>query len=152
MQLRVKTLLNRTHPIPGFTYTSVALDDALGPLELEVEIAAHRQRAAHCSGCGNPAPTYDHLPRRAWTHVPLWGIPTRWFYGPRRVECVEHGVRVEAMPWNQGKRPWTVAMMVFLARWARRLSWREVAEVFHVITMTGIRYSDARLSSRHNFS
>jgi transposase len=36
------------------------------------------------------------------------------------------------MPWSEGKRPWTLAMMVFLARWARRLSWREVAEVFHV--------------------
>jgi len=132
MQLRVKTLLNRTHPIPGFTYASVALDDALGSLELTVEIAAHRQRAAHCAGCGHPAPTYDHLPRREWRHVPLWGIPVRWGYAPRRVACDRCGVRVEAMPWNEGKRPWTRAMMVFLGRWARRLSWRETAEAFGV--------------------
>ena len=41
-------------------------------------------------------------------------------------------MRVEAMPWNEGKRPWTRAMMVFLARWARRLSWKETAEAFDV--------------------
>ena len=132
MQLRVKTLLNRTHPLPGFTYASVTLNDTLGPLEVWVEIAAHRQRAARCAGCGDPAPTYDHLPRREWRHVPPWGIPMRWFYAPRRVTCPAHGVRVEAMPWNEGKRPWTRAMMVFLARWARRLSWRETAEAFEV--------------------
>ena len=33
-------------------------------------------------------------------------------------------------PWSDGKRPLTTAMMGFLARWARRLSWRETAEVF----------------------
>jgi hypothetical protein len=130
MQLRVKTLLNRTHAIPGFTYSSVALEDALGPPELTVEIAAHRQRAAHCSGCGHAAPTYDHLPRREWRHVPLWGIPVRWVYAPRRVASDRCGVRVEAMPWNKGKRPWTRG--VFLARWARRLAWRETAEAFGV--------------------
>jgi len=62
----------------------------------------------------------------------LWRIVMRWFYAPRRVNCPEHGVRVEAMPWNEGKRPWTKAMMVFLARWARRLSWKETAESFDV--------------------
>jgi hypothetical protein len=34
------------------------------------------------------------------------------------------------MPWSEGKRPITCAMMGFLARWARRLSWRETARVF----------------------
>jgi transposase len=41
-------------------------------------------------------------------------------------------VVVEHLPWNQGKRRLTTAMMGFLARWARRLSWREAAEVFQV--------------------
>jgi transposase len=41
-------------------------------------------------------------------------------------------VVVEHLPWNEGKRTLTTAMMVFLARWARRLSWRETAEVFQV--------------------
>jgi transposase len=37
---------------------------------------------------------------------------------------------VEHLPWSNGKRPQTMAMMGFLARWARRLSWRETAKVF----------------------
>jgi transposase len=46
------------------------------------------------------------------------------------VECAEHGIVVEHIPWSDGKRPLTTAMMGFLARWARRLSWRETATVF----------------------
>ena len=60
-------------------------------------------------------------------------IPRRgayFLYAPRRVECAEHGVVVEHIPWSDGKRPVTCAMMGFLARWARRLSWRETAHVF----------------------
>jgi hypothetical protein len=62
--------------------------------------------------------------------VPLWRIPTYFLYAPQRVECTEHGVIVEHIPWSDGKRPITCAMMGFLARWARRLSWRETAQVF----------------------
>src|ERR1035437_1126058 len=51
-------------------------------------------------------------------------------YAPRRVECAEHGGVVEHIPWSDGKRPVTCAMMGFLARWARRMSWRETARAF----------------------
>jgi hypothetical protein len=70
------------------------------------------------------------LPERRWLFVPLWGIPTYFLYAPRRVECAEHGVVVEHIPWSDGKRPVTCAMMGFLARWAGTLSWRETAQVF----------------------
>ena len=40
------------------------------------------------------------------------------------------GVRVEHMPWASGKKQLTHAYAWFLARWARRLSWKEVATVF----------------------
>jgi transposase len=39
-------------------------------------------------------------------------------------------VVVEQIAWSEGKRPVTYAMMGFLARRARRLSWRETAQVF----------------------
>ena len=71
----------------------------------------------------------DHLARREWRYVGLWLIATRLFYAQRRLHCANHGIHVEAMPWSEGKRPRTRAIMVFLARWARRLSWKETAEI-----------------------
>ena len=38
--------------------------------------------------------------------------------------------RVEEVPWGDGKRTLTKAYMLFLGRWARRLSWKETAEAF----------------------
>jgi transposase len=49
----------------------------------------------------------------------------------RRVNCRRWGVvAVEEVPCGDGKRTLTKAYMLFLARWARRLSWKETAECF----------------------
>jgi len=98
--------------------------------EIEVQVEAHGGRRGRCSQCRQPSPGYDRLDERRWQFVPLWGIAVWFVYAPRRVECAEHGVVVEHIPWSAGKRPLTTAMMGFLARWARRLSWRETAQVF----------------------
>jgi transposase len=97
---------------------------------IEIKLEPHRGMRGRCSQCQQPAPGYDRLPERRWQFVPLWGIRTDFLYAPRRLECAEHGVIVEHIPWSEGKRPVTCAMMGFLARWARRLSWRETAQVF----------------------
>ena len=48
-----------------------------------------------------------------------------------RVDCRRcKAVIVEAVPWGDGKHPLTNSYMLFLARWARRLSWKETAEAF----------------------
>jgi transposase len=99
-------------------------------LSIEITVKPHEGIRGRCSLCQQSAPGYDRLPQRCWLFVPLWGIPTHFLYAPRRVECAEHGVVVEYIPWSDGKRPVTCAMMGFLARWARRLSWRETAQVF----------------------
>jgi transposase len=39
-------------------------------------------------------------------------------------------VAVEEVPWGDGKRTLTRAYVLFLARWARKLSWKETAESF----------------------
>jgi transposase len=63
--------------------------------------------------------------------APLWGLAVFLLYAPRRVDCPSCGVRVEAMPWADGKRPITLAYAWFLASWAKRMSWKEVADAFH---------------------
>ena len=137
MNVKLKTLLNGTQHFNGFIYESAELKKitkafGIQKMELQVMIREHKQRKPYCSQCGQPAPVYDHMPMRDWLHVPLWNIPVRMFYAPRRVDCPTCGITVETMPWNEGKRPYTKAMMIFLCQWARRLSWREVATVFGV--------------------
>jgi transposase len=129
-QLEVKTVLNQIQHFVGFVYQSIRMRGSGGSLRIEAHIEPHRGIRGKCATCLKPSPGYDQLPERRWLSVPLWGIIVHFFYRPRRVECAEHGVGVEHIPWSQGKRPVTTAMMGFLARWARRLSWRETARTF----------------------
>ena len=49
----------------------------------------------------------------------------------RRVDCRHcDAIVVEEVPWGDGMRTLTKAYMLFLARWAHRLSWQETAEAF----------------------
>ena len=129
-QLEVKTILNRIQHFVGFVYQSIRLHGSGCSLRIEVRVKPHRGIRGKCGTCLKPCPGYDQLEERRWLFVPLWGIVCLFFYPPRRVECPEHGVGVEHIPWSQGKRRVTRAMMGFLARWARRLSWRETARIF----------------------
>lgn len=133
MQLQVKTILNAIQHFPGFVFQDVRLHRHRDgrPRRIEITIQPRERIPGKCSRCLEPAPGYDRLPQRPWLFVPLWGIPTFFLYAARRLECAVHGVVVEAMPWNEGKRPITLAMMGFLARWARHLSWRQTARSFH---------------------
>lgn len=86
---------------------------------------------AVCSGCSRRRAGYDTLPERRFEFIPLWGIKVFFRYAPRRVDCPRCGIRVEHMPWVTGKRRLTNTYAWFLAKWARRLSWQEVAQAFH---------------------
>jgi len=70
-----------------------------------------------CAQCRKAASSHDRLLQRIWDFVPLWGVPTRLLYSPRRVNCTLHGIGVEDLPWSAGKRPVSIPMMLFLAQW-----------------------------------
>jgi len=53
-----------------------------------------------------------------------------FLYAPRRVEFPRCGVKVERLPWAEGKSHLTTAYQWFLAGWAKRLSWQQVAVAF----------------------
>ena len=133
----LKTLLNRVHPVKGFVYESDALiGDPAEPngVRIEARLRPRKGSAGVCSGCGRPGPTYDTQPARRFGFVPLWGIAVVLVYAMRRIDCRRCGVRVEAVPWASpgGKSPMSIALVVFLSGWARRLSWKQVAEAFAV--------------------
>jgi transposase len=86
---------------------------------------------AVCSRCHQPAPGYDQLAERRYEFIPFWGFLVFLLYAMRRVDCRRcEAVVVEEVPWSNGKHQLTNAYMLFLARWARRLSWKETAEAF----------------------
>jgi transposase len=129
-RLDIKTVLNRVQRFPGFVYRSARLLGSASTQRIEIKVGSHAGSKGRCSDCRKPCPGYDTLPERRWRFVPLWAIPVFFLYAERRVECLEHGVIVEQVPWSAGKSPVSIGLMIFLAQWARRLSWRETARVF----------------------
>lgn len=68
--------------------------------------------------------------KRRFEFVPLWQIAVCFLYARRRVNCPKCGVVVEEVPWGDGKNHLTITYRWFLAGWAKRLSWRAVAQIF----------------------
>ncbi|PYN92643.1 MAG: ISL3 family transposase [Candidatus Rokuibacteriota bacterium] len=129
--MQLKTILNRIQKQPGFVYGAIRLVQSGGRLQLEVELRPRANRQPRCSQCQRPRPGYDTLAPRRFEFVPVWGIAVFFLYAVRRVQCAPCGVRVEAIPWAEGKHQLTTTYAWFLAGWAKRLSWTAVAEVFH---------------------
>jgi len=123
------TILNHCHHHRGFVYQHARFGP--GKKTIQVDVRPRQGAAAVCSGCHKPAPGYDHLPERRFEFIPVWGFLVFFLYRRRRVNCRGCGVVAEELPWSAGKHQSTKAYMLFLARWARRLSWKETAETFH---------------------
>jgi transposase len=126
--MRLISLLNHYQRFPGFVYEKARL---CAPRQtIEITVRPRRGSRPVCSGCHQLAPAYDHLNLRRFEFVPLWGCMVVFLYRMRRVDCRGCGVRVEAVPWGVGKHQLTKAYMLFLAHWARKLSWQETAGSF----------------------
>jgi len=124
----ITTVLNHIEKHKSFVYGKPRWGK--GRKQIEVPIAPRKNGQAICSGCQLPAPVYDRLGRRRFNYVPLWNIAVVFLYTMRRVNCQRCGVKVEKVPWGRGKSPLTRSYSIFLATWARRLSWSEVAGIF----------------------
>jgi len=129
--MQIKTILNYVEKHKGFIYGAETLRKRKGEDVLEIEVRARAGSRAVCSGCGRQAPGYDTLAERRFEFVPLWGIAVFFVYAMRRVDCPRCGVKVERVPWADGKSPITTTYAWFLAAWAKRLAWSQVAEAFH---------------------
>lgn len=127
----IKTLLNKCHPLKRFVYGSVSFTDVKSKQSILVEVIPRKNSKTICSCCGNLAPAYDRSSKpRRFQFVPLWGYQVYLLYFMRRVQCQCCGVKVEEVPWARGKSPLTKSYQLFLAKWARLLSWKETADAF----------------------
>jgi transposase len=127
--MRLISLLNHAQHFSGFVYEKAHFCPERRTIEIEMR--PRRGTKPVCSGCHKRGTTYDHLGIRGFEFVPLWGFAVLLLYRMRRVDCTGCGVKVEEVPWATGKHQLTKAYMVFLAHWARKLSWQETAIAFH---------------------
>ncbi len=128
--MQLKTILNRVQKFNSFVYGTIRWVNEAKEPTVEVELRARANSRAICSGCGHRRPGYDTVPVRRFEFIPFWGIKVFFIYAPRRVDCRRCGIKVERMPWVAGKHQLTETYAWFLAGWARRLSWSEVADAF----------------------
>jgi transposase len=126
----LKTILNHVERHKSFIYKDARWADPKTRTVIEIPIVARANSRAICSGCGQAAPGYDRQPARRFEFVPLWQIAVFFVYSMRRVQCPNCGVKVEQVPWCDGKNSLTTTYRWFLAGWAKRLSWKGVAEAF----------------------
>jgi len=76
-------------------------------------------------------PTYDTARApRSFQFVPLWGFVVLLWLLHQAYRCPRCGVTVELSPGRTASIAPANAFRLFMARWARRLSWSEVAEIF----------------------
>ena len=127
--MELLTILNRCHRFGVLSI--IGLASSPHHKSIEVLVRPRKGSAAICSRCHQPATGYDQLAERRFEFIPLWGFFVFLLYTMRRVDCRRcAAVVVEEVPWSDGKRTLTKAYMLFLARWARRLSWKETAQAF----------------------
>jgi transposase len=137
--MQLKTILNRIQKHPSFVYKDARLVEDAEGLRIEVDIEPRANGRPVCSRCGKRRPGYDRLPVRSFEFVPLWGIAVFFLYRMRRVNCPDCGIVVESVPWADGKHQITMTYMWFLARWAKKLSWTDVANTFNTSWSTVFR-------------
>jgi len=128
--VQLKTILNLVEPHKSFVYKKVQWADPETKTEIEVRIEPRSNGHAICSGCGQRASGYDRLAERRFEFVPWWRFAVYFVYAMRRVDCPRCGVKVEKVPWCDGKNQLTTTYRWFLAGWAKRLSWKGVADAF----------------------
>ena len=101
-------------------------------LRIIAEVRPRANSKPKCSGCGKTRPGYDRMPTpRLFEFIPIFNIPVALSYTMRRVNCPSCGIKVESVPWAQGKHTCCDAFRSFLASWAKVLSWKETAVRFN---------------------
>jgi transposase len=105
--VRVTTLLNRLLDLPAIGVRGVSFPaDRAGPMVVDVALRAHRLT---CPLCGfTTRARYDTRPEPSWwRHLDFGTAPVIVRAMLRRLDCPEHGVLVEAVPFARHRSRFT---------------------------------------------
>ena len=126
----IERIVRRTLGIKAHVVNRVVGDEEGWVIELDL----WKRRRLPCGTCGYRHRVRDRLPARPgkerdWKHVPLWGIPTTVRYRPARVRCEKCAkIRVEEIPWAQGKCRLSKGLIGLVATWTKLPAWDVAAE------------------------
>jgi transposase len=126
----LKTVLNKVEHFKSFVFGKTRFVAVKGFDALVIDIKPRKNSKPECSECGRRCKVHDLLPERLFEYVPFLAFKFYFRYAPRRVKCHKCGIKVEGMPWAYGKEQMTISYQVYLSRWAKRLSWKETADIF----------------------
>jgi len=125
----IESIVRSTLGIKRHVVSSVEQNDEC----VEISLDIRKGWRLPCRSCGTLGRVRDRLATRTWKHVPLWGIPVTLRYAPARVRCLKCGaIRVEDIPWSQGKCQLSTGLIWLLASWSKLLAWDQVARLFRV--------------------
>ena len=121
--MRLQTMLNVIFKeyTESFVFTKDYFEtDSTGQDSIIVEIEPRKNGIAKCSVCGRRCPCYDRSnePQRFEFPV-LLNLKGYFSYRMRRVSCPHCGVKVEQVPWAEGKSHSTKSYQIF--RFFRRI-------------------------------
>ena len=76
---------------------------------IDIHARPYQRIRQTCPVCGEKCPLYDHKAAAdvAWRANSLNGVPVYIFYQPARIECPQHGVLTEYIPWADGRSHFT---------------------------------------------
>lgn len=128
--MHIRSILNRVEKLKGFVYESERFITSGNRPSIEVVVRPRKGSQGYCGGCGKKGPTYDTGEPRHFQYLPMWGILVFLVYCMRRINCKRCGVTTEMIPWADGKHRLTTSFRWFLAHWAKKMSWSDVAASF----------------------
>jgi transposase len=126
----LKTILNQSEKFKSFVYDTVTFEMVDGHKALVIDMKARKDTRPICPTCMRKHSVHDTQKARLYEYIPILGFKLYFRYARRRANCNIHGPTAEHIPWAVGNAHQTTTYKVYLARWARRLSWKETAGIF----------------------
>jgi transposase len=130
--MRIETFIRKGLRLKAHRVVRVEDDETAKTLVVHLDRREHRR--LHCGACGRAAervaPT--RRPARRWRELAMREHLVALVYAPCRVWCAWCGLRVERVPWADPWQRVTHALARAVARLARELPWRAVAEHFRL--------------------
>jgi len=135
--MRLITILNKCCDFNGFVVEGAQFNNK--QTAIIVRLRERKNSKAICSICGLKSSGYDRLPEKQVQFIPFWGFQIFFAYAMRRVNCPNCGIKVEKVPWSDGKKQITHHYAKYLADWAKEMSWKSVATRFRTSWQTVFR-------------